>query len=81
MNDFKVNQTRPVSALRYGGYKLLYFYEDDRVELYNLDSDRSEASDLAKAAPESAARLKGELQRYLEKVKARLPKGAIARGR
>lgn len=79
VNDFQVSQTRPVSALRYGSYKLLHYYEDDRVELYNLDSDRSEAQDLAKAAPESAQKLKSELQRILKEVKARMPTGVIAR--
>jgi uncharacterized sulfatase len=79
LNDFKVSQTRPVSALRSGNYKLLHFHEDDRVELYNLEADRSESLDLAKGAPKSAAKLKKELQRYLKEAKARMPAGVIVR--
>jgi uncharacterized sulfatase len=79
LNDFKVSQTRPVSALRVGNYKLLHFHEDDRVELYNLEADRSESLDLAKTASKSAAKLKQELQRYLKEVKARMPVGVIVR--
>jgi len=79
LNDFKVSQTRPVSALRSGNYKLLHFHEDDRVELYNLETDRSESLDLAKGAPKSAAKLKKELQRYLKEAKARMPAGVIVR--
>lgn len=78
--DFKVSQTRPQSALRWGKYKLIHFLEDDRVELYNVDADRGEAQDLAKAAPEEAEKLKGELQRLLMEAKARMPGGMISKG-
>ncbi len=79
MNDFKVSQTRPQSALRRGNYKLLHFLEDDRVELYNLEADRGESQDLARAAPEEALKLKGELQRLLREAMARMPEGLISR--
>ena len=79
MNDFAVTQTRPVSAMRWGKYKLLHFLEDDRSELYNLEADRGETIDLAKRAPAEAAKLKKELQAYLKEVGARMPEGMISR--
>ncbi len=41
----------PYSAIRDGNYRLVEFFEDDRVELYNLKNDVSEKSDLASAEP------------------------------
>jgi uncharacterized sulfatase len=78
-DDFTVSQTRPVSALRRGKYKLLHFLEDDRVELYNLEADRGETIDLADRAPQETLKFKEELQRILREAKARLPGGMISR--
>ena len=32
----------PAGAIRKGDYKLIWFYEDDHIELYNLKMDISE---------------------------------------
>lgn len=37
----------PGAAIREGDFKLIYFYENDRVELYNLREDMGETRDLA----------------------------------
>lgn len=74
VDDFVTSQTRPHSAIREGHHKLLHFYEDDRLELYNLIADRSESRNLAKAEPALARRLKARLDDYLKRVAARLPK-------
>ncbi len=78
INDFAVSQTRPVSALRRGNYKLLHFYEDERLELYDLQADRGETRDLSVVFPEKAAVLNRDLQRILKQVGARMPKRVIA---
>lgn len=71
--DFVTSQTRPHSAIRSGKWKLLHFYEDDRVELYDLTSDVSEQANLTEQVPEVASRLKSQLTAYLEQAEARLP--------
>ena len=79
MNDFAVSQTHPVSALRSGHDKLLYFHEDRRVELYDLHSDPGETRDLSGASPEKAAALNNNLQAILKAVGARMPRRVIVR--
>ena len=79
MNDFRVSQTRPASALRRGKNKVLYFHEDERVELYDLEFDRGEAEEFSAGEPRTAKALKEELQGILRDVKARMPRGMISR--
>ncbi len=73
MGDFVTSQTRPSSAIRKGAWKLIHYHEDDRVELFNLESDLGEQDDLAKARPELAAEWKAELKRQLQESGARFP--------
>lgn len=63
----------PHSAIRLGDLKLLRFYEDDRVALYDLATDIGERNDLAAARPEDARRLSERLTQYLAAVDAQLP--------
>lgn len=72
MDDFRVSQTRPQSALRKGPYKLLWFAEDSHVELYDLQSDPGEQTDLAPANQQLANDLKRELHLQLIQNKARM---------
>jgi arylsulfatase A-like enzyme len=65
--------TSPVSAVRLGDWKLLQYYEDDRVELYNLVVDPGERSDLSKEKPAVADRLQQRLQNWLNEVGAQMP--------
>jgi len=65
--------TTPVSAVRAGHWKLLEYFEDNHVELYNLADDLGEANDLAQQNPEKAESLKAQLQTWRQKVGARLP--------
>lgn len=46
--------SKPVGAIRKGNYKLLEFYEDNRLELYNLKDDLNERHNLAQTNPEIA---------------------------
>lgn len=73
VDDFVVSKTRPQSALRQGPYKLVYFYEDERAELYDLNQDIGEQQDLSERDPELTARLKETLLRRLRAADARFP--------
>ena len=48
----------PCTAMRQGDWKLVAYYEDDRVELYNLQDDVSERRDLSDKMPERAAAMR-----------------------
>lgn len=65
--------TTPVSAMRSGDWKLLFFYEDRRVELYDLEDDPGEKNDLSKVRPEITRSLRGRLEEWLRDVGAQLP--------
>jgi arylsulfatase A-like enzyme len=65
--------TSPVSAVRVGEWKLLQYYEDDRVELYNLADDPSEQNDLSKEKAAVADRFQQQLQQWLNEVGAQRP--------
>lgn len=60
-------------AVVQGGYKLLNWYDDDSVELYNLREDPSESQDLAAKEPRIAGRLKHSLRRWLQATNANMP--------
>lgn len=64
---------RPSSAIRHGDWKLIYLYESDSVELFNVRTDIHEIRNLAEQYPERSAKMKKELFDYLEKVGARYP--------
>jgi arylsulfatase A-like enzyme len=63
----------PGSSIRVGDYKLIEFFEDQRVELYNLREDVSETTDLAEAEPEIQQRLRDLLANWRAQVGAKLP--------
>ena len=61
-------------AIRSGDYKLLKWYEDGSVELYNLKKDISEKVDLSESEPKKATQLKSELESWLSDTGAVMPK-------
>jgi arylsulfatase A-like enzyme len=63
----------PGCSVRDGNYKLIEFFEDGRVELYNLSEDEGETQNLAGAEPEVANRLQSTLAAWRESVNARTP--------
>ena len=65
---------RPGGAVRAGDYKLIEFYEDNRIELYNLKEDISEKHDLSARMPEKTAELRRMLHEWRKAVDARMPK-------
>ena len=64
----------PASAIRSGRYKGIYFYEDDRLEVYDLDRDLGERRDLSEVEPHVAHRLKTTLHTWQESVGAKNPR-------
>lgn len=65
---------RPGSAIRDGKYKLILRYDDDSVELYDLETDLEEANDLANKLPDVAARMRNLLEIWLKETNAGIPK-------
>ncbi len=66
--------TTPAGAIRAGDWKLLEYFEDDRVELYNLKDDLGEKNDLAGKMPDRAAELRRRLHEWRTTVGAAMPK-------
>src|SRR6056300_707904 len=62
------------SAVREGPWKLIYFHEDQRLELYHLPSDIGEENNLAKENREQTLKLAQTLTEHLIKVDAQMPK-------
>lgn len=67
------HNTSPVSAVRAGDWKLLEYFEDNHVELFNLRDDLGERRDLAGVMPDRAEALRGRLHAWRESVGAALP--------
>ena len=63
----------PGSSIRSGKWKLIEFYEDGRLELYNLQDDIGETHDLAGKRPELVRDLHERLQRWREQMEAIAP--------
>ncbi|MBS0211288.1 MAG: sulfatase [Planctomycetes bacterium] len=63
----------PYGAIRVGDYRLVEFYEDHHVELYNLKNDVGETRDLAKIEPKRAAQLRQQLADWRREVGAQMP--------
>jgi arylsulfatase A-like enzyme len=66
-------RTRPGSAIRSGNWKLHEYFEDGRLELYDLATDIGETKNLANAKPEVARRLHQQLKDWRQKTKAPVP--------
>lgn len=63
----------PGSSVRLGQYKLIEFFEDGRVELYDLRRDIGEENDLASLQPEKAAQMRTLLAEWRERTEALIP--------
>jgi arylsulfatase A-like enzyme len=66
-------RTTPAGAIRSGDWKLLEFFEYNRVELYNLREDLSETKDLAAAMPDKASELRNKLVAWRTELRAPMP--------
>jgi len=68
----------PGGAVRKGDYKLIEFYDDNHLELYNLKDDIGEKNNLAGKMPEKAAELHKMLRSWLREVNAQMPTPNLA---
>ena len=50
-------RTTPAGAVRSGSYKLIEFFGEERIELYNLAEDAGETNNLVDSMPEKASEL------------------------
>ena len=66
-------RTTPAGAIRSGDWKLLEFFEDNRVELYNLRDDLGETKNLAATMPARAGELREKLHAWREGLHAPMP--------
>jgi len=63
----------PGSSVRRGDLKLIEFFEDGRLELYNLREDLSEDRNLAADQPDVAREMRGLLADWRNRVEAKIP--------
>lgn len=63
---------KPGAAMRAGRYKLIEFYEDHHVELYDLQNDIGEQSDLARPMAKKAAEMRRALDGWRRSVTAQM---------
>lgn len=64
---------KPGAAIREGNWKLIYNYEDESVELYDLVNDVSEQKDLSVLQKEKTTMLKTKLLKWLRDSQAAMP--------
>ncbi|MGB0333062.1 MAG: hypothetical protein ACPGPE_14730, partial [Planctomycetota bacterium] len=75
---FEHFRTTPGGVLRDGRWKLVEFFHPDssaspQLELYDLESDPHERTDLSGSNPEKAAAMYADLARWRRAVKAPVP--------
>jgi len=63
----------PGGAIRHGDWKLIEFYEDNRIELYNLEQDSGERHDLAAPEHRRAAEIRQRLHTWRAALGAVMP--------
>ena len=64
---------KPGASIREGDWKLIKFYDQEKVELYNLKKDPSEKKDLAKKNSEKSKELEYKLIAWQKQMNAKLP--------
>jgi len=64
----------PGGAVRAGDYKLLEYFENNTVQLFNLREDIGERQDVSRVEPEKAAELRSLLHAWRKRVSAWMPR-------
>jgi len=67
------HHSTPASAVRQGDWKLLEFFEDGHLELYNLRKDLGETRNRAEEMPRKAEELQQKLASWRKTVNAAMP--------
>jgi len=63
----------PAGAVRKGNYKLIEFFDDGHLELYDLENDVGETRDIKNEYPTIAGELYDLLKGWQEQTKAKMP--------
>ena len=66
-------RTTPAGAIRSGDWKLQEFFEDGRIELYNLRDDLGQTNNLAQKLPDKAKELHARLADWRQAISAPMP--------
>ena len=66
-------RTRPGSAIREGDWKLIQYFEDNSIELYNLKYDISEENNLVSSYSSKVEDLTAKLEAWRKKLNAPVP--------
>jgi len=67
------HRTKPYGAVRHGDWKLMEFFEDGQLMLFDLANDPNEERDLAQSKPTRASELLEELRAWRTEVGAQMP--------
>jgi arylsulfatase A-like enzyme len=70
---YQLGGTTPYGAIRAGDFKLIEFFDDMRVELYNLREDIGEQRNLAAQMPAKVDELRARLHAWRKQVGAQMP--------
>jgi uncharacterized sulfatase len=67
------HHSTPAGTIRQGDWKLIEYFEDGAVELYDLGRDPAEQTNLAAVEPDRAKSLQTALGQWRQRVGARMP--------
>lgn len=70
---YQLGGAMPYSAIRSGDFKLVEFFNDMHVELYNVREDIGETKDLAAVQPKKTEELRARLHAWRRDVGAQMP--------
>jgi arylsulfatase A len=70
---YRESDVRPYSIVRSGHYKLIYYFDGEEVELFDLSKDSLEQSNLVLELPHVVSELKSKLEKWWNETGARLP--------
>jgi arylsulfatase A-like enzyme len=73
-------RTTPVGVIQSGDWKLMEYFEDRHLELYDLKADLSERRNLAEEMPEKARELHARMVAWREQIRAPMPGPNTAQG-
>src|SRR6185503_7320700 len=70
---YQLGGTTPYGAIRKGDFKLIEFFDNMRVELYDLSKDIGEQHNLAVEMPKRVEELRNRLHAWRKEVGAQMP--------
>lgn len=63
--------SRPSGAIREGNWKLIEHYENGQMELFNLEKDIGETTDVSEKEPNRVAEMRGKLEKWRREMAAK----------